>query len=69
MIIIKKQKNIVFKRKPLELCQNICLLNICWYKKKINVLAWAIQKIDFGGSIWRGPKESGTPNHVKIFVS
>ena len=28
------QKNILSKSKPLELCQNICLLNIYLYQKK-----------------------------------
>ena len=32
----------------LELCQNICLLIVGWYKKsKTGMLTWAIPKTDF----------------------
>ena len=40
-----------------KLCQNICLSNIYWYKKKTGTLAWAVQKFDFLGGFPGG----GTP--------
>ena len=33
---------------PLKPCQNLYLLNICWYKKT-KTQAWTVQKIDFWG--------------------
>ena len=36
--------------------------------KKIGTLGSAVQKINFGGSIWGGPGEVVLSNYVKIFV-
>ena len=59
------KKNIL--PKPLELCQNICLSNNCWYQKT-NALALAFQKnLILGGTIW-GLLGVVPTNYVKIFV-
>ena len=49
-----------------KLSQNICLLSICWYKKKKNChLSLSRSKIDFWGVFGRAI----VPNYVKIYVS
>ena len=37
--------------------------------KQTGTLSWAVQKVDFGGSIWGFPKEGGTPNYVKTMLN
>ena len=42
-----------------KLCQNICLLNNCWYHKQTGTLSWAIQKIDIVGVHLGSPRGGG----------
>ena len=51
------------------LCQNICLLNICWYQKKSRTLAWAIQKIDFWGVHLRRSRGRWHPQTMSKYLS
>ena len=51
-----------------KLCQNICLLNIYWYQKKVELYLEPFKKLIFGGSIWGVPGGVAPPNYVKIFV-
>ena len=49
-----------------KLCQNICLLNIYWYKKNTGTLTWAVQKSDFWGPhFWGSSWGSGQKNFQK----
>ena len=52
----------------LKPCQNICFLNICWYKKS-NALGWAIQKTNFWGGHLGAPGGVVPPYYVKLFVA
>ena len=53
----------------LKLCQNICFLNIYWYKQKTIALAWNVQKAKFVG-VHLGWLLNGVvpPNYGKVFV-
>ena len=53
---------------PPELCQNICLLNIYWYKKKVELTLSRLKNWFWGGPFGEVPGMVAPPNYVKIFV-
>ena len=48
--------------------QKICILNIYWHQKNTGTLAWAIQKIGFGGSIWKGASARWYPQTLPKYL-